>query len=248
MRADQYSKLSEIEERFWWHVATREALDHEIRAALQSRDSSRILDVGCGTGFNVQFLSKYGNAMGLDYAAEAMQLCREQCIPFVRASAMSLPFQDEVFDLVSLIDVIYHAWVTDDVALLRESWRVLKPNGVIVIHVAALECFRRPSDDLCYTRHRYSRPELVHKLRQAGFDVQRCTYRNLVLAPLALASKVLSGRGVNPEDELKLPPEWLNKTMLALLRAENAIMHMVNLPFGVSLMALARKESAVERH
>src|SRR5258708_14863553 len=94
----------------------------------------RILDVGCGTGANLQMLAEFGAAEGVDVSAEALDFCRARGLGAVRqGAAESLPYEDTQFDLVTALDVVEH--LDDDVAGLREMFLVLRPGGRLLLFV-----------------------------------------------------------------------------------------------------------------
>ena len=76
----------------------------------QSLHQSLILDVGCGTGGMLSWLSRYakdGKVMGIDLVQTALAFCRERGHEDLgQASATQLPFADSVFDLVTSFDVL----------------------------------------------------------------------------------------------------------------------------------------------
>jgi ubiquinone/menaquinone biosynthesis C-methylase UbiE len=159
----------------------------------------------------------------------------------VQAGVTALPFADGTFDCVSSFDVIYHQWVSDDQSAVAEMARVLRPGGMLLIRVPALEMLRGAHDTAVMGKRRYTRTRLCRLLEGAGLETLRASYANAVLFPLALARRSLdriSGR--QGSDVGFLPPalEWLFRTILA---AEARLISRVSLPVGSSVVALARK-------
>ena len=87
-----------------------------------------LLDAGCGTGSNLDELAAFGRATGVDLSAEALRFCRTRGVSAARAGLLALPFPDGTFDGVTSFDVVYHGWVKDDRAAVREMARVLRPG------------------------------------------------------------------------------------------------------------------------
>lgn len=92
----------------------------------------KILDVGCGKGFYVDFLTKKGvDVTGVDFVAkfirEAKKLKQGR---FIKADAQKLPFKDNEFDTVLLFDILEHG---DDRLLLKESARVVKSKILVIV-------------------------------------------------------------------------------------------------------------------
>src|SRR3989441_13111280 len=130
MQQHTYSIMYEVEGKHWWFVGRRRIIAGFVEKICQDFNKlrPRILDVGCGTGANLQMLSMFGVAEGVDVSAEALEFCRARGLARVRqGAAESLPFEDASFDLVTGLDVVEH--LDDDLAGLTEMRRVLRPGG-----------------------------------------------------------------------------------------------------------------------
>lgn len=95
----------------------------------------QLLDVGCGSGLLTQWLrdNKGYDVTGMDFSEEAERLCASRNIPFRRVDVKTdpIPFPDESFDMATCFEVIEHVRYPKN--LLTEIYRVLKPDGVLVI-------------------------------------------------------------------------------------------------------------------
>jgi len=206
--------MYEAEEAQWWYAGQRAIAMALLEPALRASavaGSLRLLDAGCGTGFNLVHLARLGRAVGVDLAPEAIAFCRERGVRAVRASLPRLPFPDACFDAVTSFDVIYHAWVEDDRAAVAEMARVLRPGGVMLVRVPALRALWGAHDAEVQSRHRYTRGELVAVLEACGLRVLRSTYCNSILFPLLLTRRTLDrllGRAGSDVGFLPAPLEW----------------------------------------
>ena len=201
----------------------------------------RILDVGCGTGANLEMLSRFGRAEGVDVSDEALEFCRSKGLRVHKGLAEDLPFADEEFDLVTGLDVVEH--LDDDVAGLREMRRVLKPGGRIMVFVPAFMWLWGVQDDISHHRIRYTRKQIVDRLTAAGFDVERATYANITFFAPILAGRVfMKLTGLKPESENNINVSALNGFLGAVFGAERHWLRIANLPFGVSIAAVAVKK------
>ncbi len=240
MEKEEYQRMYYLEKTHWWYVGMRRV----SAAVLGSRgapESWRVLDAGCGTGAGLDFLARYGLAYGVDLAREAVEFCRLRGKDRVaQASVDSLPFPASSFEMVTSFDVLYHRAVADDLSALREFHRVLKDGGLLLVRVPAFDFLRGHHDVMVHTRHRYQSGELVAKLQEAGFRVERVSYANFLLFPLALAKRVME-RNRRPISDVQPTRRSVNTLLAGVLAAEAFWLGKHSFPFGLSLMALARK-------
>lgn len=249
MKPDEYHRMREAEEAQWWYVGQR-AIAHALLGPVWgdsggSPPDARLLDAGCGSGGNLVHLARMGpqrRAVGIDIAREAVTACGARGLPVAQGSLLALPFPDRSFDVVTSFDVIYHAWVPDDGAAIREMCRVLRPGGLILVRVPALRVLWGAHDEAVDSRHRYTRTELVRLLRDQGLEDVRSTYTNFFLFPLLLVHRGLDrllGRTGSDVGFLPAPLEWLFKR--ALLAEAALVGRGLSLPLGASVVALARR-------
>jgi SAM-dependent methyltransferase len=232
-------------EHFWFRGFRRFVAPLLTRAAGRRTDL-RILDCGCGTGNNLRMLRAHGRAIGIDLTFSGLAYARRQGERLIaRASALTLPFSADTFDLVSSFDVIYA--FDDDLAAqaLKEMHRVLRPGGHLVLNVAALPILRGNHSILGGEVQRYTRASLSRHLENAGFDVVRLTYTNASILPIVagvrFAQRLSQGQHEVSDVELTVPIAPINLTLAALLTLESVALRVVNMPLGSSLLTLARK-------
>ena len=244
MKPAEYRRMYEAEEAQWWYAGQRAIAGALLEGALREPPTGgrRLLDAGCGTGFNLLALARLGVAVGIDVAPEALALCRERGVRALRTSLLGLPFPSAVFDAVTSFDVLYHAWVTDDRAAVAEMARVVRPGGVLLVRVPALRALWGAHDVEVQSRHRYTRRELVTLLAGGGLRVERATYCNALLFPLLFARRTLDrrlGREGSDVGFLPAPLEWAFRR--ALLVEAALVRRGFSFPIGASVLALARK-------
>ena len=240
-----YSEYNEIEDRHWWFIGRREiflrVLDRELGPL---NDGRRVLDVGCGTGTMLGYLARYGEAEGVDADEQAVRFCRARGLDRVQHVANgSLPFADATFDLVTALDVVEH--VDDDAAILSELRRVLRPGGTLLLSVPAYRWMWGPQDEISHHKRRYVATELRGRLEQAEFDVRRLTYFNTFLFPAIAGIRLLRPYRPGSEDlqsdfELSKPGR-LNSLLARVFALEAPLVARARLPFGVSILGLARR-------
>jgi len=255
MDASEYDNIAQLEDTHWWYRGMAAISLDLIRLqcpmspdiGLESRRLSspiKILDAGCGTGGMLRRLSPFGVGIGIDFSPLALAHAHRK-IPndLCRASITQLPFTNYSFDLITSFDVLYHRAITDDQTALNEIARLLKPNGIALIRVPAFESLRGAHDQLVHTRHRYTADEMRGKLQRAGLKVIRLTYANFFLfIPIYLIRTLQLSHSKKESSDVELPSSFTNGILESLLKIESFLIKFVNLPFGVSLFALAMKE------
>ena len=259
MQTEDYKDLYRLEEEFWWFAGMRQItaslLDPLLSAHVPSQHDCAILDAGCGTGGNLEWLARYagqGRVVGIDFVSTAIAFCRQRGHQeLAQASATGLPFADESFDLVTSFDVLVQipGEGTNEQAMC-EMWRVLRPGGIAFVRCAAYAWMRSGHDEALDTQRRYKVGELCGKMEQAGFEVLRATYANSLLFPVAvvrrLALKKL-GLADSGSDVKPLPAylAWLNRALIAALAWEAKRLRdpRAKFPFGLSAICVARKPS-----
>src|SRR5437667_5666182 len=212
MQQHTYSIMYQIEERHWWFVGRRRIIESFLEPVCSNLESnrSRILDIGCGTGANLEMLSRFGEAEGVDVSTEALAFCRERGLQNVRqGEAEHLPYEDGSFDLVTALDVVEH--LDDDVAGLQEMRRVLRPGGYAFLFVPAFMFLWGVQDDISHHRRRYTLKGIERVVREAGFEIERATYANLTFfVPILLGRLFMRITGIRPVSENNIPVGPLN--------------------------------------
>ena len=170
MQQHTYAIMRRVEESHWWFVGRRriissflERICHGLKATRgegSPQDSPlNILDVGCGTGANLEMLAQFGAAEGVDLSAEALSFCQERGLRNVKqGEAEALPYDAESFDLVTGLDVVEH--LDDDLAGLKEMRRVLRRGGRALLFVPAFMFLWGVQDDVSNHRRRSPLVEL----------------------------------------------------------------------------------------
>lgn len=236
------------EQRHFWFRGFRRFVDPLIAEAVAGRTNPRLLDAGCGTGANLEFLRQYGVPFGLELLTRGIQLGHARGVRrLIQGSVTHLPFADASMDVVLSFDVLYCLDTHDEQSALQEMFRVLKAGGYVVINVAALDMLKGDHSAFAGEVRRYNKPELAAKLERVGFVVKRLTYTNASLFPVAAAVRALQRlRGVRGGAESKgdfhVPPAPINAIFAAALTLESHVVKAgMDMPFGSSLLCLASK-------
>lgn len=245
MNHEEYATMYRVEDTHWWYLGMERITCALLDQAVGRGHSLRILDAGCGTGAVMKYLAPYGCVTGFDFSAEALRFSRQRGhTQLAQASVVNLPFEDNTFDLIVSFDVICEIGV-DDVTALREFARVLKPGGRLLLRLPAYDWLRGKHDAAVYIRHRFHRRELARKLRQVTLCPEHLSYANMLLFPLVVVKRFgerLFARGQTGSD-LTLDPGPLNGVLRGVLSAEAPLIRSIGLPFGLTVVTLARKDS-----
>jgi SAM-dependent methyltransferase len=233
-------------EHFWFR-GFRSFVLPLLQQAAAGRSNLRLLDCGCGTGNNLELLGRFGRAYGFDLTAVGLKIGREAGrTRLARATVAAVPFPASTFDIVTSFDVLYSLEADTERAAVGEMYRIVKPGGVVLVNVAAMDCLRGDHSVLSREVRRYSRRALRGLLTSAGFTVERITYTNAVLFPAMYAARALQRwRGLSTESdadqELRVPARPVNLALTAALWLEARWLRVANNPFGSSLLSAARK-------
>ena len=245
MQQHTYAIMDEVEGSHWWFVGRRAILEDFLKGIIQNPKSKiqnwKILDVGCGTGANIEMLSQFGEAEGVDVSDDALEFCQRKGLQAKKGLAETLPYDDESFDLTTALDVVEH--LDDDIAGLKEMYRVTKKGGYSLIFVPAYMFLWGVQDDVSNHRIRYTKTQIVDRLKRAGYKIERATYANWTFfAPILTGRTLMRLTGIKPESENNVNISALNGIFGKLFGAERFWLRNFNFPFGVSIVVVARKD------
>ena len=245
VKKEIYSQIQNIEQTHWWYIARRKIIFDWVSRVLSDYPTPRVLDVGCGTGFNVEHLGAcgYNHVMGLDSSTESLVFCRSRKLTnLICGDAAWPPLRHESFDVIMALDLVEH--LDDDVQALREFGRLLKSGGSLIVFTPAFDFLWSLQDEVGHHRRRYTAGELQQKLEKVGLRTHKLTYVNTFLFPFIWAGRIalrLFRNSVQVVSENDLHPAWSNGLLQAIFAAECPLLRHVNFPFGVSLLCVARK-------
>jgi SAM-dependent methyltransferase len=245
LHPSEYETMYQVELCHWWYRGM-EAITRAVLARwLPQISNRRILDAGCGTGAAMTtYLKGFGTVTGCDLSRLALDFCRRRkAARLVHASVLDLPFASASFDLITSFDVLYERAVSNDLSALQEFIRLLTPGGFLFLRLPAYDWLRGAHDEIIHTARRYTTRRIAQLLNQSGLIPVHLSYANTLLFPVAaikrLAERLLPSREAG--SDLKLETGRLNGILQRVLAAEAPWVASRGLPFGLSVIALARK-------
>ena len=243
MQQSGYRITAAHEAGHWWFRSRRDLFLSQVRRAARELGFPgrplRLLDFGCGTGFNLRYLREFGDVSGADRLRDRdREIYRADGFPLLDVER-DLPRHRGQCDLVTALDVLEH--LDDDVDGLRTLRGLLAVGGQIVLTVPAYGWLWGGEDVISEHRRRYTRAQLVRACEAAGLAVRYASYFNLAILP-AMAAVVWARRvfapSAPPRSNLSTPPAWLNEALYALTSREAGWVgdERVSLPAGASIL------------
>jgi SAM-dependent methyltransferase len=231
--------MAALDQRHWWYRARREVIAALIRRRAPPPEGAQLLEIGCGTGHNLEMLGQFGrvDALELDDAAREIAQTR------LGRPVMSAPLPElrgvpeHHYDLIGAFDVIEH--IADDQAALASIARRLKPGGRLVMTVPAHRWMWTAHDVVNHHQRRYSKRALSELVTASPLKLETIGYFNSLLFPLAVAQRLVSRATGSKDSDLSIPPPALNALFERSFAAERHLIGRVPLPPGLSLFAIA---------
>jgi SAM-dependent methyltransferase len=244
MELDAYRNMAATEDKHWWFCGRRAIAEAVIRG-LDLPQGAKILEIGAGTGGNIAMLEQFGKVCAVEMSDLARQIAREKTGRDFLPGHLpdNIPVAPASFDLICLFDVLEH--VAEDEASLEAIRHMLKPGGRVVLTVPAHQWLWSTHDVGLHHMRRYSRSLLRGRIEKAGFAIDRLSYTNAALFPVAALARLMDRvrKPARPAGHAT-PPKPINAAMKAVFSAEGHIVPNAALPFGVSLLAVFRNDAA----
>lgn len=236
------ASMRELEDHHWWFVARRKILG-SLLTRLELGPSSLILEVGAGTGGNLAMLSRFGSVSAIEPDATAMKIAADRDKATIKSGHLpdNLPFADGGFALAAALDVLEH--VKPDNASLSAIGKKLQAGGYFLLTVPAYRWLWSDHDELHHHFHRYTKKEICDKLIAAGFVVEKASYFNCLLFPVLIGARsIKKAFGLTVREDVMFPG-WLNSLFRAIFSSERWLLRYLNLPFGSSIVVVARRST-----
>jgi SAM-dependent methyltransferase len=231
--------LEALEREHFWFPPRRRLLASLLDTRVRLSQDSAALDLGCGTGgFLPELARRCQVAVGLDAYEESLTLARRRApaAVLVQGDVCSAPLADRQFELIVALDVLEHVPAA---AFLGEAARLATAGGALLLSVPALPALWSELDEAAGHRCRYTLRRLAAELADAGWRLLHWTHYQFLLLPLVwLARRVAPLRRSRLE---RRTPRWLGRVLGGVDWLEASALSGLRLPWGSSLMAVARR-------
>ena len=246
MDAALYPRMAEVEDEHWW-FASRRAICERMLDRIALPPGAAILEPGCGTGGNFAMLARRGRVFAMDADESALRFAASRGLAELARGSLpaNIPFGATRFDLVVMTDVVEH--LDDAAGSLRALRARMNPaGGWLLITAPAMPWMWSEHDVTHHHRRRYRAAELRSLVTAAGFTVEYLSYYNFILFPAIAGVRILqrlrpaSRNGANGRHDLAMPSRAVNAMLLHVFSSERYVVGTLRIPFGVSLIVLAR--------
>jgi SAM-dependent methyltransferase len=247
--AEGFALTAAIEAGSFWVRSRNRVIRDVIERFTDRTRRLDMLEIGCGIGGVVAELRRLAHLQltASELSIEGLRYARTRFtdVEFIQLDATAIPFRAD-FDVIGAFDVLEH--IEADERVMRGVHDALRADGVFIITVPQYPWMWSALDEAVHHKRRYRRAELLGKLRDNGFDILFCSSFVTALFPAMAASRLL-GRGRSAQHtgeealaaQVTLPP-IVNRLFDRIMRLDElALRARISLPFGGSLLVVARK-------
>lgn len=230
-------EIAKAVESSWWYWVRNEIIVKKLK---RRGFSGALWDVGSGTGVVTAALVEAGiPAIAVEPSIGGAMAATQRGVVSVQGTLQSLNLPDSCLAGVGAFDVLEH--VTNRQEFLHEILRVLVPGGYFVVTVPALQLLWSHADVEARHYLRYSRSALKDELEMCGFEVLSCGYFFALIVPPLLLIRALPYRLRLRVSDSNNSTLRANGGILGKLAGRVEVAWAGHLPFGSSLLAVARK-------
>ena len=239
MERAAYREMAELDQRHWWYRARRAILADLILREVAPPADARVLEIGCGTGHNLEMLGRFGQLDAIELDDESRAIAEKRLGRDIKSARLPelAGIPDRHYDLVAALDVIEH--IDEDAGAVATIAAKLKPCGKFVMTVPAHPWMWSAHDVVNHHKRRYSKRDLRRLIEGSPLRLQKIGYFNSLLFPLAIADRVASKLRGKDDADVKLPSAPVNSVLETVFAVERHLVGRLPLPPGLSLFAVA---------
>jgi SAM-dependent methyltransferase len=245
MKPQFAEKYANLEQWHWWFRGRQRILETVLRRQQNGRQALSIAALGCGPTFGLSWLKSFatpeGRVIGLDLDQRHGRNVPHG-IYFVVGKLEEVPLREFTFDFVMALDVLEH--LDDDMTGLLNAFRLVKPNGMLLVTVPALPSLWGQQDEVSHHKRRYTKRTLQITFEKAGLPRPSISYFNTLLFPpiaaIRWSRRVLGTSNPGRSDFEDTRPGLTNTVLANLFAVERYFIQRIPFPFGVTLLATLR--------
>ncbi|MEN9450445.1 MAG: hypothetical protein RJA83_1059 [Pseudomonadota bacterium] len=229
-------------ENHFIHQASRNYTLSELKKNLSIVAKPSILEIGCSSGHmlqRIQQLLPHATLIGSDVVYKPLlELSKRLPIPLLRFDILQCPLPDKCIDAIILLNVLEH--IEDDVTTLKQIFRILKPNGILILEVPAGPHLYDAHDKICMHFRRYKLSKLCKLITKQGFKITNRSHLGTLIYPAFFVAKLWNKRLLSKPDieqrkimEKKIRQTSKNKLLSTLMHIELRLGKWITYPFGI---------------
>ena len=236
MQKKQYRIHDELENSYWWFLGKREYIKSYLP---KPNKKFKILDLGCGVGGTSLFLDNWGEVDRVEISPHAFPFLQKKKIKFRKGNIETVDFGRNKYDLICILDVLYHKKIKDIGKILLKANTALKKDGLILIMDCALPFLFSNHDKKMQAGRRFYLSILSKKLEQTNFLILKKSYIYFFLFPFFALNRLINKYVDFPTvNKINRP---LNYLLYKICYFESLILKNVSLPIGSSVIILSQK-------
>jgi len=241
---EAFERLFKVEKTNFWFRSRNKLLLWALETYFPHAKS--FFEIGCGTGYVLSGIRRKFPGLrlcGSDIFSNELLFAKQRLsdVSLFQMDARQISFEKE-FDVVGAFDVLEH--INEDFIVLQQMFQATEPGGGIILTVPQHPFLWSIVDEHAFHKRRYTRKELVEKVKNAGFQIVHVTSFVSFLLPLMLISRVKrekSRKEFNPSAETRIGG-IANAILGNILTVERAcIKHGFSFPVGGSLLMIAKR-------
>ena len=243
MSPEYVRAYADLYRRHWWWRARERLIVGTLQARAPNHGFGRILDIGCGAGLFFEKLSTFGEPEGVE-----ADLTWKEAPQSEYGEVSFRPFDEDFrpeagYGLVLMLDVLEH--LENPATSVRHACRLLEERGLLVVTVPAFNVLWTSHDTLNHHVKRYTKRQLCELLSVAEIEIVTCRYLFQWLFFAKLGLRAMEAVRARTPGLPKIPSAAINSALLAFTLLEDRLASRIPLPFGSSLLAVARKKKGI---
>ena len=232
-----------IEDRLWWVNGRKAIITEYLKRKTRNYKISNIMDIGCGSGGNLEVLGNFGKVIGVEPSETLARRARSRGVAETIFQQDALELDEcRKMDLFSMFDVLEH--IEDDKAFLVNLRKKAAHRHLLLLSVPACQFLYSDHDRILHHFRRYTKKMLQSTIEESGYQVQHMTYFMFFLFPFALFARIRDrlmakfGKKRTTVEVGDFPP-ILSVPFATILKVEAILSRKIKFPIGLWLFAIA---------